>query len=360
MMNNIEKFKKVVYWEDNVEFDIEFLMVNTSEDHITDFKSTSNYNPKAGDAIYFLPGCKIPRIKIKKYYDKFNVKGTNNINKANVVIYGSKTIEEYFLKKSFYKLQKQEFISFIIWANTKGLISNEKLSKISKDIEDTFSDYILTNWIGSKILSGINNFNDYKYKPKNNSIEYVFHEYVRCEHWELAEKLLNENNNYYYQDSILKELNESVIDLEMYNTLCNMFESNDSQNHIVAMETMANCDYEKSAVYILLLIYNNATSIRNSNTKYHINFQSLLDFFEIQKLYLRLSLDRIVEILKNKNLLTQSNVDILLPLATNEIESLSYHTNFKIAKVEFSPQDFETNEEIEFDEDIFQTLNGTD
>ena len=58
----------------------------------------------------------------------------------------------------------------------------------------------------------------------------------------------------YNQNNILRLINDSVIlNNDSYDELTKILDSNDDHNIKLAMELIANCDYEKSAVYILLL-----------------------------------------------------------------------------------------------------------
>jgi hypothetical protein len=81
------------------------------------------------------------------------------------------------------------------------------------------------------------------------------------------------NKNVYMQDDLLKILNQDVvIDTEMYKQLNSMLENGETSNVKIAMEIMANSDYEKSAPYLLLLFMNHGYRIWDSGFRNHVNF----------------------------------------------------------------------------------------
>ena len=107
-----------------------------------------------------------------------------------------------------------------------------------------------------------------------------------------------------------------------YGSISRLFESSDVSNHKIAMEMMANCDYEQSCLYLLLLIKDYGRKMDQLNNKNHVNFKALTKFFEIQNLsYFNeaLTLDVLI---KNK-LLNQTNLDFFVKNIIDEIKEES-------------------------------------
>jgi hypothetical protein len=118
---------------------------------------------------------------------------------------------------------------------------------------------------------------------------------------------------FYGQDDILSELNTGmVLDDSNFDNIRNLFISDDTENTKLAMECMANCDYKKSAVQILLLLQEFGQKIGGTKNKDHVNFKALLTYFGITNIY-HVSIDDIVESLISKDLLTQESLDLFLP-----------------------------------------------
>jgi hypothetical protein len=61
-----------------------------------------------------------------------------------------------------------------------------------------------------------------------------------------------------------------------------MFKSSDQDNHIMAMEIMANSNYVESALYLLMLLEEYGDKIANCHTKNHVNFKSMVSYFSLR------------------------------------------------------------------------------
>jgi hypothetical protein len=81
---------------------------------------------------------------------------------------------------------------------------------------------------------------------------------------------------------------------------------------MLAMELMANCQYKKSAAYLLCLFYEYRYSLENQSTKKHVNFKSLLDYWSLYHNNMGVSVAQSLKLLKQKNILTIDNLDIIV------------------------------------------------
>ena len=83
------------------------------------------------------------------------------------------------------------------------------------------------------------------------------------------------------QNALLEVVNGDdavLIDLDTYQNLRNMFKSSDSDNHVMAMEIMANANYLESLLYLEMLFFHHNHEIEGSRTKNHVNFKSLKNY----------------------------------------------------------------------------------
>jgi hypothetical protein len=143
------------------------------------------------------------------------------------------------------------------------------------------------------------------------------------------------HGNVYDESALLSLLNsELVMDQEIYEGVKNLFESSDKDNHKVAMESMANCNYLQSAVYLLLLMKEHRRHMANSDMKNHVNFKSLLKFFDVNINYSEVSYDDIVYKLVDKNIMTYENMALILPEAIEYVNDHGDSTYFKMTNVE--------------------------
>lgn len=123
------------------------------------------------------------------------------------------------------------------------------------------------------------------------------------------------------EDEILKYVNiDNVMDEESFNNVKSLFESEDSSNHMLALEIMANCDYRKSAVYLLLLFEKYSHQIYNSPSRKHVNFKSFLKFFDLN-VSRNYSVSDIMNTLKRTKLATPDNLEIVIKYTKEDLLS---------------------------------------
>jgi hypothetical protein len=125
----------------------------------------------------------------------------------------------------------------------------------------------------------------------------------------------------YNQNEILRRLNSgAVMDEKQYEGARQLLNSKDMENTKLAIEIMANCDFEKSSVYLLLLIRDFGHKIFNCPNRTHVNFKSLLKFFNITNLR-GVHLDDIMSTLIDLKLLNQANLNRLEPELIEDMKS---------------------------------------
>lgn len=307
--------------------------------------SSGDYIPVKGNRIHFMPDCTVPRIKVKGYCDEHGVSVCKHIKDADVIFYGPDSINNLFVysRNSYYPIPVTTFKKFLQMIYSVGEIAQLRVQSKLSQIE---CDFILCELdmlyylCGEKTLPwgrfAIALITDAEY----NEIDALDHRQLKGEEeYETLKKILDPTSKYVHQDNILKHLNSVPMTEEMYESLGTMFQSSDVENHITAMEIMANCDYGPSAIYILLLMKKYGTQIYNSKTRRHVNFQSLLNYFSIQPHQLnKFSLDDILIKLNSLNLLTKSTVDKLMPLANKEFTVEIDSEVFEISGIKLKEQ----------------------
>jgi hypothetical protein len=316
------------------------------------------YTPTSGEKIYFMPGCTVPRTKIKGYCEKHKISVVKSADKADILFFGPKTVKELLKEYYMIKVKKEAFRREINKLYAPG---SNKYVDLNNKIDDCESDWILVNSHLTYAIRGghyyyNNAYNWTTIKTEVTSDEYISgHMFVVPDDNKMTflEKILNKGSSFIEQDCILKDINDTIMDRDMYISLAKMLKSSEDSNHIVAMEVMANCDYEKSAVYLLLLLKDYGRTIARVRSRTYVNFQSMLNFFGLRTSYTYVTLDNIVRILFCKELLTPENTDILMPLAKGELGDSANTTYFKVATVELvTPEPgVEDEEEEELEEE---------
>jgi len=287
------------------------------------------YVPTAGDRIYIYPGTNIPRFKLKRFCETYKVAVAKVKETATVFFMDPKTANDeraYFEQDSaVLMMNKQYFVDFIKKSTRVG---DARYVKLLQDLAASPQPDIYMADYYEFERTGINKYTlnavteDDLEEDDDGNVDLTLVNTERVDKLYFIETNEQRNNfaflegkDFYHPDAMLALLNEgSVLDKEMYDGIMNLFNSKDMNDHKVAMEAMANCDYQKSAVYLLMTFYHHQNQIYNCDTRNHVNFKSFLNFFDLNATR-GIHIDDIIERLKDKKLLTRSNLNIVMAKA---------------------------------------------
>ena len=162
-------------------------------------------------------------------------------------------------------------------------------------------------------------------------------------HKDYIEEFLHIDNNlnktYHYRE-LLPHMNgdETItIDEKVFNQLNNMFESEDKDNHVLAMEIMANCNYQKSIMYILILLREYNYKIGKLRSRTHVNFKSLLGYLGMRHDNLYLQAYEMIDIMLERNLVTLEKLQYLFDKYQDDFINI-YGDHFRIHQLTLSPE----------------------
>jgi len=277
------------------------------------------WTPGTGvEKLYFFPGCSVPRFKVR---EKFNV--TIKPEYATAAFISTKGLEHcegMFEKHQLIEFPQDAIIEYFEHIYGAYSYQTTKLKSILLNCEDEvfmekddyhamwnhgFSDSILSE--SSSALSVQNANLEYSFRnPRwiNNSDLSAF--YIPD-----PEGIAKLNCTIYSQDAILKILNNGkiIIDEKRYQDLRLMGNSADDENIVLMMEIMANANFDKSFVYLLLLLKEFSTRISSQNAIQHVNFKGLLSYFSIDPKQLStISIEQLTFTMKKLGKFTRNNV----------------------------------------------------
>ena len=266
--------------------------------HGLNFK-TSKWTPQMKDKIYFMKGCTVPRIKLKELSVKYKIRTTTNLNDATVVVGSDIAGEKLFKSSWMYKVSAKVFFATVEalkelsddFDNYDTEIMNDLLTSFNKDelVE------IAVDWRTAQLC----NPNTSNTGPLANAILKKLNltkiQYQSSEFYAISRNchvctISDDNLNIYdevktkkiiEQNALLEVVNGDdavLIDLDTYQNLRNMFKSSDTDNHVMAMEIMANSNYLDSILFLEMLFFHHNNQIDNSRTKNHVNFKSLRNY----------------------------------------------------------------------------------
>jgi hypothetical protein len=144
----------------------------------------------------------------------------------------------------------------------------------------------------------------------------------------------------YDEAELLKYINGPdavIIDSVMFEQLSDMFKSSDNDNHILAMEIMANSNYIDSLLYLEMLFKEYSGAMNNCHTKKHVNFKSLLGYLNKDG-YMTTNIDDIMKSLIDKGVLDTEKINVIMDRYAQEIEKHGSTNFFKVKSVTVNPE----------------------
>lgn len=292
-------------------------------DSLDTFVNSKGYVPTKGDTIYLLPGVNIPRMKLKDLALNLGIRVVRDPAKATVVFSGKSSVGKLTTSNWYYFADANTILE-----NVKILCKDQfYIDKLETAITSTGATRVCSSW--SDMRNTLCNANMDIYHS-----QYLFG--IEPEYQETYDAI--QGKPIYCESELITNINgddSTIIDYDVYKQLQTMFESSDDDNHVLAMEIMANSHYEKSVLYLLMLISDYQHVISNTHTKNHVNFKSMLAYFNwIPRNISSLNAYHIVKIIDQKGLLTLDMIKVLYKEYTNDIHRMiSYDEVFEIKEV---------------------------
>ena len=234
---------------------------------------------KDNSTIYLSPISNYPVYKLKNHIqeNKLNIKKARKWDKIDTIIIDKDFLNSFKTEKNkIYTLipakeiqnDKNKYFGRDNWAYNKTngysdtlffYTESENIIKHSGDFKQ-FSNH--------PQIEGFPIKRDHGHKKVCDNIEFII---------ELFENIEKYNLHVVLDSSIDKEINkDTVIDLEIYETLYNMLNSTDEGNTKIAREIIANCEYDQSRPYILFLasVFEKLLT-KSDNKNYHAVYKRL-------------------------------------------------------------------------------------
>jgi len=307
------------YLNDNEERDKE---IERLKSHI----SIVNRIPKDNDKLFFLNDVIIPRFKMKQFHKDNGTALVKYIESSNLVVIGKNTIPSYFEMAYVEDCDSDCLIDYLndwlvnnhIEEDESLMIDNEWAITLLEKIDDDNIELSNNNWSFRKHLK-----NEY-YHGKTSSARYYL---LSEEQYDSLTKILNIKCDVINEEIILKELNNNLtMDVSIYDSIQNLMNSKDNENMKLAMEMMANCDYDTSALYLLLLLKEYYAKINGLQCKNHVNFKAMLHYFDFKpSSNFNIDIEEILTKLKDKRIPLLPLMNVITPLILADFQDDSIH-----------------------------------
>ena len=311
---------------DALEVELVYGMPSTKTDIYTVSKG---YVPAQGDSIFLMPGVNIPRVKLKDLALNLGVKIVRDATRANIIISGKATMNKITCGRWLHNATTEELTKYV--ANLdfdQYYIDKYETAVAACNPEVIYMEYSTKNDL---------NYKGYKVKDAYSSAVH----FVEDEYRDMLDSI--QNKTIFDESELLAMINGDdavTITPEVYSQLVKMFESSDQDNHIMAMEIMANSNYIDSALYLLLLLEGYAHKIGDCHTRNHVNFKSMVSYFTLAVKEIGwLDPDKIAKKLVTLDLLTKDWTHVLLQERVEWfIRNIAHSTTFNVSEIVPTPE----------------------
>tara|TARA_R110002020_G_scaffold431389_4_gene641402 strand:+ start:3338 stop:4714 length:1377 start_codon:yes stop_codon:yes gene_type:complete len=290
----------------------------------------AKYIPQKNDKIFFMKGCTVPRVKLKDLAVQYKIRTTTDIDNATVVVGSSQAGDKLFTSGWLYSIDTKLFFDALEQLSTMGHdIDSYYLNQI-KDLkliceDQEFPDVIYTDWNTQRHVMANQHstpvdyrtwFDNYikssAYKKRNYTRSNDYYTLISDNNLEVFESV--KSKTIINQNALLEVVNgdDSVtIDHKTYENLRNMFKSSDTENHVLAMEIMANSNYKDSILYLELLYFHHHHQIDSTRSRNHVNFKSLKSYLG-KGTYYHSHIDTVIRSLNEAGVLDNRALDIII------------------------------------------------
>jgi hypothetical protein len=280
--------------------------------------NNKDYTPTKGDKLYFLPGVNIPRVKLKDLSLQHGIKTVRDIDQATHVFCGKNTKDKLVTSHWYYQMPTENLRNLL--ADADGMMDEYYKENLREALEHYNEDVVIVDYTSASELRNAELSVIQKYIKNNTLRSSNVYYTVDDDHKDLFPGILS--LDLFHESKLLKHINgddAATIDETMFNQISDMFKSSDQDNHILAMEIMANCNYIDSLLFIEMLFKDFSHQMANCHTKNHVNFKSLISFLGKNKNYMGTTIDEVMKSLIAKDVLDVDKVNVIMKYYGEEI-----------------------------------------
>lgn len=320
--NDIEILDEKVFTEDGNYWGIQRAVENLYKATF----SNKELDLKPGNTIYFDKGCKVSREKLKGLLERTNCKVIRDHSKADIVITSLSSFESVFKRTKYNKYNTLNYVRPFTHDKrfNQGIImEGNAAEKISDLIKNHYPSLLgkRNSWSNIKTWYDMGSVNVVLKSDIMSSITMLYHE---------------SKGNVYDESAILKLMGETIIDLDGYKSMCSMMESSDKGNHNIVMTIMANCNYERSIGYIMMLLFNYGYKMWDNPLRNSVAFKGVVSYVGLNAYKLNYNYGNVLKVCCEKGILTQDMIDIIY---AEGLDQISYDDDYlTITSYDFNPE----------------------
>lgn len=257
-ITQVYKYDRPRRWDTEINY---LLLYNDLEDGALEeaLNIQDTYEFEGKEKIFFLPGCTVPRFKFKKLKEEFGLQVVRNIENADVIITAEKSINSMMIDRWFLNVSME--YARIVDVSLSEYDSEEYPTLYFEDRGRKADDFLGEDADQDSILYRV----------------------IDEKSMDILDYLMTNQSKIVKEGGINAKLNTTIMTDDMYEEATKMLESEDKANHTLAMELMANCNYNESAYNLVTLYQRFWCKISNNKTYDHVNFKAFLEYFNIRR-----------------------------------------------------------------------------
>jgi len=326
------------YKGDILSLDVETIGV-IHEDDVKAIPYTT-YTQKPYEKYFLMPGTAVPRVKLQNLSVDAGIKVVRSPEDADKVFVGKNSFSKMSKSGHVYAVEKALIEAYL---NSEALTTDEYITDRLRiallNAEHTYiaMDYSARNFFIGNVpnkqqvmLRTLHDKSPNRLKSNNFTYEHYIIEGNYCE---MLDKALNSSNlQICNEQDLLENLNGDdalIISQGEFNQLSEMFRSSDKDNHVLAMEIMANSNYSQSIFYLMRLFKDFNQHMAGQKSRNHVNFKSLLSYLSMGTATYNwdVTINKVLETIKNKGLLTVQMIEEAFVAYEYEVKAYSVQEN---------------------------------
>lgn len=296
----------------------------------------TTYTQVPYEKYFLMPGTVVPRVKLQNLSVDAGIKVVRSPEDADKVFIGKNSFSKMSKSGHIYAVEKTLVEAYV---NSEALTTDEFIiDKLKIALLNAEHDYIAMDYSSRNFFTGnvpnkqqlmlrtLHDKSPNRLKSSNFSYE---HHLIESEYCEMLDKTLNSGTmQICNEEDLLENLNGDdalVITQAEFNQLSEMFKSSDKDNHVLAMEIMANSNYPKSIFYLLRLFKDFNEQMASQRSRTHVNFKSLVSYLSLSNATYNWNfvVNKMLEIIKDKGLLTLQMIEEAFAAYETEIKQYS-------------------------------------
>jgi len=317
----------------------------------------ADIDPNTLGKLYFTKSASVPRYKVREVKDKYNLSVIRDPRKADTIVISKNEVKENIQHSwgayMYLRNEVKEVLEKLYDAHST--LSNNALMRFA-----SYHIEILKNKdLVKDAIDKINNL------PA--SIDYVSFSYGCRDRFERVASGLNcilyhkanvkiiepaaydgmisyKGKNVITDSALQSILGSSGMEHENYVFIDQLLNSNDPGNIELGLTLMANCNFEESQHYLLILLGDHYNKHRYVKYCHSVAFKSLMDFMDFNR-YSNFTLDSILEKADSVGKLNDDILNLVRDRATEEIQrSIRNYRWIKVTGIKIEKPQNDTNQ----------------